>query len=119
MVNRLMFKSNAALLHKTFFCMSLNRCEQTVFDYWQSHPDERSHWRSKVNEVAQNQAGSPVEMARRLERELWEYFIERTRHVAPFREVNAGELRRVSLMNLAEYVILLWGPPPKPKNPTV
>ena len=96
--------------------MSLNRYEQTIFDYWDSQPDEYRHWRDKVAAVARG-TGQPGEAARALERELWDYFVERSQHVARLRELNSGGLRRVSLLNLAEHVIRLWGPPPKQKKP--
>ncbi len=96
--------------------MSLNRYEQTVFDYWQKQPDERRHWQAKVIAAAQAAAG-PGEVERALERELWEYFVERAGHVPVFRNYAATGLRRVSLLNLAEYILRLWGPPPKPKKP--
>ena len=35
------------------------------------------------------------------------------------REMGAVGLRRVSLLNLAEHIIRLWGPPPKPRKPAV
>ena len=95
--------------------MSLNRYEQTLFHYWESQPDERRHWQAKVAEMTRG-SGAPGEVARTLERELWEYFLERSPHVPRLRELNAGGLPRVSLLNLAEHVIRLWGPPPKPKK---
>ena len=96
--------------------MSLNRYEQTIFDYWESQPDEYRHWHDKVAAAARG-IGPPGEMARALERELWDYFVERSQHVARLRELNSDGLRRVSLLNLAEHVIRLWSPPPKQKNP--
>ena len=60
--------------------------------------------------------GTPVEAARGLERELWDYFAERSPHVPRLRELTAGGLHRVSLLNLAEHIIRLWGPPPKPRK---
>ena len=97
--------------------MSLNRYEQALFDYWDKQPDERRHWQTKVADVTRV-SGSPGEPARALERELWEHFAERSAHVPALRELSAGGLRRVSLLNLAEYLIRLWGPPPKPGKPT-
>jgi hypothetical protein len=88
-----------------------------MFDYWEMQPDERRHWQAKVATVAGGAAG-PGDAARTLERELWEYFVERAQHVARFRELYTGGLRRVSLLNLADHVIRLWGPPPKPKKPS-
>lgn len=95
--------------------MSLNRYEQALFSYWEKQPDERRHWHAKVVE-ATRVAGAPGEVARTLERELWDHFVERSGHVPAFREFSVGGLRRVSLLNLAEHIIRLWGPPPKPKK---
>lgn len=92
--------------------MSLNRYEQTIFNYWQKQPDELRHWQSKVVALAQL-SGQPGEMARSLERDLWEYFVERSQHVLVFRELSPGGLSRVSLLNLAEYVLRLWMPAKK------
>src|SRR5258708_27512484 len=97
--------------------MSLNRYEQALFDYWEKHPDERRHWQTKVVDAARI-AGAPGEGARALERELWEHFTERSPHVAALRELSAGGLRRVSLLNLAEHLIPLSGPSPEPNNPS-
>lgn len=97
--------------------MSLNRYEQTLFDYWEQQPDERLHWQAKVVDLTRG-LGTPVEAARGLERELWDYFAERSQHVARLRELNSGGIRRVSLLNLAELVIRLWGPAPKPRKPS-
>ncbi len=98
--------------------MSLNRYEQAVFDYWEKEPDERRHWQSKVIESARGGAGQPGEAARKLERELWEYFLERRQHVSRIRELQPGSPARVSLLNLAEHIIRVWGPAPKPRRPT-
>ncbi|MBI2498216.1 MAG: hypothetical protein HYV75_10015 [Opitutae bacterium] len=95
--------------------MSLNRYEQSLFSYWDSQPDERRHWHGKVLE-ATRVASPPGETARALERELWDYFVERSTHVPHLRELSHGGLRRVSFLNLAEHIIRLWGPPPKPRK---
>ena len=95
--------------------MSLNRYEQTLFDYWIKEPDERRHWQAKVAATIHQPAGTG-DTARRLERELWDYFSERAGHVPQFRNLNADGLRRVSLLNLAEHVLRLWGPLPKAKK---
>jgi hypothetical protein len=97
--------------------MSLNRFEQALFDYWESQADERCHWQTKVAGLTPD-AAQPVEAARALERELWDYFVERSQHVGRLRELSPGGLQRVSLLNLSEHVIRLWGPPPKPKKPS-
>ena len=96
--------------------MSLNRYEQSLFDYWERAPEEKRHWQSKTMDAVK---GRPVpgEAARSLERELWDYFTERSPHVPALRELNSGGLRRVSLQNLAELMLRLWGPLPKPRNP--
>jgi hypothetical protein len=94
--------------------MSLNRYEQTLFDYWERQVDERRHWQGKTMEAARSR-GLPGEAARALERELWEYFVERSPHVPALRDLNLGGVRRVSLQNLAELMLRLWGPVPKPK----
>jgi hypothetical protein len=96
--------------------MSLNRYEQTVFDYLLANPDEHRHWHGKVSEAARR-VGAAGEVARALERDFWDYFVERSQHVVPLRNLNAGGLRRVSFLNLAEHVLRLWGPPPKPGKP--
>jgi hypothetical protein len=95
--------------------MSLNRYEQTMFDYWAKAPDELRHWQSKVV-TADKTTTEPGEAARVLERELWSYFTERADHVPAFRELNSGGSRRVSFLNLAEYVLRLWSPPIRPRK---
>jgi len=96
--------------------MSLNRYEQAVFDYWDRAIDERRHWQSKVVEMTRSPAQPPGELARTLERELWDHLAERTPHVPALRALSPGGLSRVSMLNLAEYLIRLWGPPPKPRR---
>jgi len=112
-----MFKSNAAITLFPCRQMSLNRYEQALFDYWDRAPDERRHWQAKVTEMTRGAARSLGDQARILERELWEHLVERTPHVPALRALNLSGVPRVSLLNLAEYVIRLWGPPPKPKRP--
>ena len=96
--------------------MSLNRHEQAVFDYWLNQPDERRHWQAKVGEHTRG-AMPAGEGARVLERELWDYLVERSQHVTALREYQPAAPRRLSMQNLAEHIIRLWGPPPKPKKP--
>ena len=95
--------------------MSLNRYEQAIFDYWEKQPDERRHWVAKVTEMTRTQ--STAEAARPLERELWEYFVERREHVPQLRDPGLQGLPRVSLLNLAEHLLRVWGPLPKPRKP--
>jgi hypothetical protein len=94
--------------------MSLNRYEQAIFDYWDRQPDERRHWLNKVTAMARAQ--SAAEAARPLERELWDYLTERREHVPHLRELGLQGLPRVSLLNLAEHLLRLWGPPLKPRK---
>ena len=96
--------------------MSLNKYEQTLFDYIDRHPEERSYWHAKLHEAAGG-AADRGEEARELERDMWDYYTERSQHVPVLRELNFGGLRRVSLMNLTEYLLRVWGPPPRPKKP--
>jgi len=97
--------------------MSLNRCEQRVFDYLQSHLDERHYWQGKFQRVTQDAADEHVAIER-LERELWRYYQERSAVVVTFKEAAAMEgLRRTSMKNLAELLLRLWiGPKPKKKT---
>ncbi len=94
--------------------MSLNRWEQAVFDYWERAPDERRHWQAKVVDLTRG--GPDMALARGLERDLWTYLQERSAHVPALRDLQVSSGPKVSLLNLAEYLIRLWGPPPKPKK---
>jgi hypothetical protein len=96
--------------------MSLNRYEEALFAYWERQPDERRHWQAKVAEVGRG-ASQPGEAAHDLERELWSHFMERGPHVPALRDLGAVGLGRVSLLNLAEHIIRLWGPSPRPRTP--
>lgn len=93
--------------------MSLNRYEQCLFSYLEVQPDERRHWQMKVMEAVK----AAREPARELERELWAYLVERSEHVPALRALVADDPRRVSLQNLADLILRLWGPLPKPKRP--
>jgi hypothetical protein len=64
--------------------MSLNRCEQRIFDYLQGHPEERQFWIGKVQSVCRG--SSEHAAAARLESELWRYYEERSAVAAPFVE---------------------------------
>ena len=97
--------------------MSLNRSEQRVFDYLQSHADERLFWQQKVRGVAKNVENDHVAVAR-LEPELWRYYVERSAVVPSFREAARIEgLGRTSMKNLAELMLRLWVEP-RPKKKT-
>ncbi len=103
--------------------MSLNRCEQMVFDYLQGHPEERQYWQGKVRGAVQASPDHHL-AADRLQSDLWAYVVERSAVVEPFRSSAQREgLRRTSMRNLAEYLIRLWTVPrpkrrmPNPENP--
>ena len=114
-------KSNGGLVGRLCGCfsaeraqvcgaMSLNRAEQMVFDYLEEKPDEKRHWRMKVAGISAR-ARDPHSAAIELEEELWRYFEERSAVASPFREAAQREgLRRISLRNLAEYLLRLWAP---------
>ncbi len=95
--------------------MSLNRFEQVVFDYLNSHPDERQYWKDKVRQIVSDSVGLPRAVSR-LAGELWRYFEERSGVVPTFSEMRQTPgLKRVSMMNLAELLLRLWtDPKPKP-----
>ena len=97
--------------------MSLNRCEQRVFDYLQSHLDERHYWQGKFQHVAKTTDDERVAIEQ-LEPELWRYYTERSAVASPFKEAAVTEgLRRTSMKNLAELLMRLWTEP-KPKKKT-
>ncbi len=96
--------------------MSLNKYEQTLFDYIDRHPEERKYWHGKSQEAGRRREELGV-IAREMEREMWEYYRERSEQVPVLRDLNAGGLQRVSLLNLTEHILRMWGPPPRPKKP--
>lgn len=96
--------------------MSLNRNEQRVFDYIQSHAEERQYWLGKVQNF-DAAIPDPHVAATKLETELWRYYQERSEVVREFREVAQREgLQRTSMRNLAEYLLRLWSPPKAKKS---
>ena len=96
--------------------MSLNRCEQRVFDYMERHPDERQHWQGKFQRVAKEHASEYVAVEK-LETELWRYYIERCEVVPALRQAAAIEgLKRTSMKNLAELLMRLWVVPRSKKK---
>lgn len=97
--------------------MSLNRCEQRIFDYWQSHRDERHFWQDKVRAVAKA-CPDDHEAARRLDADLWRYYEERAAVAAPFKDAARFEgLQKTSMKNLAELILRLWTEPRPKKKP--
>jgi hypothetical protein len=97
--------------------MSLNRCEQRVFDYLQSHPEERHHWQAKFRTAAKGAVDLHV-AANQLSAELWSYYEERSAVAQPFKDAARLEgLQRTSMKNLAELLLRLWTEPrKKPKT---
>ena len=97
--------------------MSLNRCEQRVFDYWERHRDERQFWAEKVRATAKI-ALDHHEAAARLDGEMWRYYLERSEVVPAFRDAVRHEgAQRISMKNLAELVLRLWVEPKPKKKP--
>lgn len=97
--------------------MSLNRCEQRIYDYLQSHPEERQHWRGKFQSAAKI-FSDEHELVRRLEPELWRYYEERSGVAEPFKGAARLEgLQRTSMKNLAELLFRLWTEPKPRKKP--
>lgn len=95
--------------------VSLNRCEQRVFDYLQAHREERQFWQEKLRRLTRISADE-YEAARQAEGELWRYYVERSAVAAPFKEAAQREgLARTSMRNLAELLIRLWTEP-RPKK---
>lgn len=98
--------------------VSLNRCEQRLFDYLHAHKDERHFWEGKVHSFVR-ECGDDHAAAGRLETALWRYYVERSEVAAPFKEAVRHEGQaRTSMRNLAELLIRLWTEPkPKKKAP--
>lgn len=90
--------------------MSLNRCEQQLFDYVQRNPEERHYWEQKVRGVAASSVDAHG-ASMFLDGELWRYLEERARVVAEFRDHGLPGAKRVSLRNLAEYLLRVWVAP--------
>ena len=91
--------------------MSLNRFEQTIYDYVMSHAEERQYWQHKVRHILADSVETPTAVAR-IASELWRYYEERSAVVPAFREAaRAYGLRRTSMKNLAELLIRLWTEP--------
>ncbi|MBL9189353.1 MAG: hypothetical protein JNK23_17855 [Opitutaceae bacterium] len=97
--------------------MSLNRCEQRVFDYLQRHQDERHYWQGKFQQILRD-VGDERLAVDFVEPQLWRYYLERSSVVQSFRQEAATEgLARTSMKNLAELLMRLWFEP-RPKKKT-
>ena len=96
--------------------MSLNRCEQTLYDYVKGHAEERQHWQHKVRAILADLVEAPRAVDR-IDSELWRYYEERSAVVPAFKEAaRIYGLRRTSMKNLAELLIRLWTEA-RPKKP--
>jgi hypothetical protein len=96
--------------------MSLNRSEQQICDYVDSHPEELRFWQDKVKSVA---AAEPDrhQAAADLAEQLVAYTVERAAVVPALRELQTDPMNViVSMRNLAEYWLRLWAPPPPKKK---
>ncbi len=97
--------------------MSLNRSEQLLFDHLQAHKEERQHWREKLQAEA-GKISDPHAWAARLDGELRRYAAERAAlRPAEFQLSPGQSLGRVSMRNLAELLLRLWGPAVAPRRP--
>ena len=98
--------------------VSLNRCEQLLFEYMEKHPEERQYWVDKVRAAAAASADTHVASAR-LDAELWRYYLERAAVVPVLKQFARDHgVARTSMRNLAEYLLRLWAPPkPRKLNP--
>ncbi|HXN36092.1 MAG TPA: hypothetical protein VN877_07965 [Opitutaceae bacterium] len=95
--------------------MSLNRCEQTIFDYMRGHPDERQYLHDKVRGYVAGSADASTAVAR-IDSELWRYYEERSAVVRSFNDaLGSASPRRTSMKNLAELLVRLWTDP-KPRK---
>jgi hypothetical protein len=97
--------------------VSLNRCEQRLFDYLESNKHEGQFWREKVQTIAAKAESGPAAVVR-IEAELWRYYAERSAVAAPFKEAARHEgLNRTSLQSLAELLVRLWTEPRAKRKP--
>lgn len=96
--------------------VSLNRYEQILSNYVETHPEEKRYWTAQVTDLAKRSTRRE-EAALRLNALLWEYFEERSRYQSPFREIVVAEgMGRISMLNLSEYWLRLWAPAPPSKK---
>ncbi len=86
-----------------------------LFNYIECHAEEKRFWEARVLETSRL-AIRRESQALELNGLLWEYFEERSRFESPFREVviHEGD-RKISMLNLSEYLLRMWAPLPKKK----
>jgi hypothetical protein len=95
--------------------MSLNRSEQSLYDYINRHREERQYIHDKVQSIAAASVSAEGAVGR-IDSELWRYYEERSSVVPEFREAaRTYGLRRTSMKNLAEYLMRIWTEP-KPRK---
>jgi hypothetical protein len=95
--------------------VSLNRIEQTLFDYIKRHPEERQYIQDKVRAISTGSSAAEAAVAR-IDLELWRYYEERSSVVPVLRDaVRAFGIQRTSMKNLAEYLVRIWTDP-KPRK---
>lgn len=99
--------------------MSLNRYEQMLMNYIECHAEEERFWKARVLEVSRRGVRREAQ-ALELNGLLWEYFEERSRFESPFREIviHEGD-RKISMLNLSEYLLRMWAPPLKKRKGTL
>ncbi len=91
--------------------MSFNRIEQKLFDYIDTHPEEKRFWVDKTRAIAAARADE-FSAAAALDGELRDYYMERAGVVPALAELARVEpAARTSMRNLAEYLIRVWTPP--------
>jgi hypothetical protein len=97
--------------------MSLNRSEQILYDYIRRHPEERQYIHDKVQGICAG-SSSPEGASSRIDSELWRYYEERSSFVPGLSEA-AGPPgpRRISMKNLAEYLVRIWTEPRPRRQP--
>jgi len=96
--------------------MSLNRSEQALYDYIKGHAEERQYLQHKVRTILSetDEIGRAVA---RIDLELWRYYEERGAAGPSFREdLRVNGPRRISMKNLAEYLVRMWTEP-RPRKP--
>jgi hypothetical protein len=97
--------------------MSLNRSEQTLYDYIRANAEERQYLQHKVRAISSESADVAKAVAR-IDLELWRYYMERSAVVPAFRDGSADNgARRTSMKNLAEYLLRMWVEPKARKAP--
>ncbi len=95
--------------------VSLNRTEQVLFAYLESHAEERHFWQAKVRELM-SASRDDAAIASALARELRAYSDERGSVGAiPMQAIEEKGLGQSRFRNLAEYLMRIWGPPIRPK----